>query len=138
MADVDRIALARSLAVSQSDQISISVKDLDRHGSSGRGSIVSNSSNLARSIVFRASANGKQAYDPTLFLRFWARRSTSQMGWSCGRVWRFAMVFCARWRRRRCVGRMYASTSRVVVATVLKADKMRINAVLCTVFKCRR
>jgi hypothetical protein len=80
MADVDRTVLAHSLAVSRSDPISISVKDSARHGGSGRGSIASSLFNLSRFMVFRASASGKRAYDPTLFLRFWARRSASQIG----------------------------------------------------------
>lgn len=33
---------------------------------------------------------------------------------------------------------MCVSTSRIVVATVLKADKMRIKTVLQTIFRCRR
>ena len=73
MSDVDRTVSARSLAVSRSGPTSISAKDSARHGGSGLGSIVSSSSNLSRFMVFRASASGKRAYDPMLFLRFWAR-----------------------------------------------------------------
>jgi hypothetical protein len=104
MADVVRAVSARSLAVSRSNPISTSVKDSVRHGGRGRGSIISSSSNLPRLMVFRASASGKRACDPILFLRFWAR-----------------------WRRRSCIGRTCASTSRVVVATILKTDKMRLS-----------
>lgn len=43
-------------------------------------------------------------------------------------------MFWARWRSRTCVGRTCASTSRVEVATVLNADKIRISEVsgLCS------
>lgn len=51
-----------------------------RHWGSGRGSIVSNSFNLSRLRVFGASASGNLAYDPALFLRFWARDSAFQTG----------------------------------------------------------
>ena len=77
MANVDPMVSASSLAVSRSDLISISVKGSARYGSSGCGSIVSSLSSLSRFMVFRASASGKRAYDPTLFLRFWARCSVS-------------------------------------------------------------
>jgi hypothetical protein len=36
------------------------------------------------------------------------------------------------------VGRTWVSTSKVVVATVLNADKIRINAALCIEFRWRR
>ncbi|CAI7669632.1 unnamed protein product [Penicillium palitans] len=64
MADVDPTVSARSLAVSRSDPISISVKDSARHGGSGRGSIISSSSSLSRFMVSRASASGKRATKP--------------------------------------------------------------------------
>jgi hypothetical protein len=70
MVDIDRTVPARSVADSRSDPISNSVKGSARYGGSGRGSIVSSLSSLTRSMVFRASASGKRAYDPILFLRF--------------------------------------------------------------------
>ncbi|RJE23422.1 hypothetical protein PHISCL_04230 [Aspergillus sclerotialis] len=60
MSDTDRAVSARSRAVSRSDPTSISAKGSARHGGSGLGSIVSSSSNLLKSIAFKASASGKR------------------------------------------------------------------------------
>jgi hypothetical protein len=59
------------------------------------------------------------------------RRSTLDMGWSRERLRSIVMVFWTRWQRRPCVGSTCASTSNVVVTTVLKAERTRISEV-CT------
>ena len=71
---------ALSLAVSRSGSSSISAKASFRHGGSGCGSMISSLLSLSMSMVFSASANGKRAYDPILFLRFWALNNALQMG----------------------------------------------------------
>ena len=69
--EVDRAVLPTP-SLSLSDWIF--VKASGRRGGSGRGSIVFHSFSLSRSTDFRTSASGKRAYDPTLFLRFCARK----------------------------------------------------------------
>lgn len=72
---MDVAVSARSLAVSRSNSILISVKVSLRYSGSGSGLMVSSLFSLSRFMVFNASASGKCVYDLILSLRFWACRS---------------------------------------------------------------
>ncbi|KAJ5876387.1 uncharacterized protein N7529_001971 [Penicillium soppii] len=75
MPAVDRTASARSIAVSRSSWISISVKGSALHGRSGQRTIVLSSSYVFKFMVSITFACGKRAYVPILFLRFRAPNS---------------------------------------------------------------
>lgn len=55
-----------------------------------------------------------------------------------GSVWSLVIVVWARYRSRRWVSSICVLTSSVDVATVRKAERIRISAVRCTVRRCRR